>query len=44
MDLSIVPNANWQEELPNYSPNTTHEMLKFKWYVTSFANDEDNNG
>jgi hypothetical protein len=40
MNLTIIPDANWPEDLPDYSP----DMLKFKWYVTSFANAEDNKG
>jgi hypothetical protein len=33
----MAPNADWPQDLPNYNP----DMLKFKWYVTSYTNEDD---
>ena len=32
-----MPNGDWPQELPDYHP----DMLKFKWYVTSYTNEDD---
>jgi len=40
MDLAIIPNGDWPQELPDYHP----DMLKFKWYVTSYTNGDDSKG